>query len=246
MENSLEKSDYWWLNPNQRSKYQQIGVGHHRPIRDDEDPRSIEWDNAICSISELRNWREKFNNINVYRTLKVTVDRSESDEVIGPFLIDIDNSDEKIEDSLAVAKRTLIILRDIFKLDSINFKIFFTGRKGFNFEIIPQALGIKGTLRDQIKSSAHILQQVTEKLREGKSWTTRNVVSDAGTVIDQIYGNRLGYELKHPFVRLRDPLNTWTLPNSKIKSRMKIEMTTRQLTEASAGEIIERSEKQIT
>lgn len=243
MDNALGKSDYWWLSSSQRSKYQQTEFGHHRPIRDDEDPSSIKWDNNVCSISELEHWRDRFHNTNVYRTLKITSISSGVDEIIGPFLIDIDNGDEKLEDTLTVARKTFLILHDVFKVETDSLRVFFTGHKGFNFEICPQALDIKGAIDDQVRKSAQVLYQITEKLRGRKSWQIRNQVSDIGTVVDQIYGNRLGYKLKHPYIRLHNSLNIWISSDDKTKSRMKIELTVEELNKLSATEIVSRSEK---
>lgn len=101
----MERSDFWWLSPNQRSKYQNTEFGHHRPIRDDEDPYSINWDTDFYSIEKLNNWCDKFQNINVYRALRVTSTSQSIEDIIGPFVIDIDNGDEDLEDAQAITRK---------------------------------------------------------------------------------------------------------------------------------------------
>lgn len=185
----MKESDFWWLSSSQRSRYQYTEFGHHRPIHDNENPRSVNWDTNICSIDALEHWRDRFQNVNVYRALRMASASLGAEGIIGPFLVDIDNGDEVLEDALVVTRKTFHLLRDEFRVDIDSLGIFFTGHKGFNFEIRPQALGIHGSTNDQIRKSANVLKQITEALRKGKSWQTRNQVSDAGTVVDQIYGD---------------------------------------------------------
>lgn len=242
----MEMSDFWWLSDIQKNSYQQMQLGHHRPIHDGEDPNSIKWDNIVSSINELETWRDSFQNTNVYRTLKIASVLRRADEIIGPFLIDIDNDDEKLEDALDVTRKSYHLLRYRFKVDKEDLKIFFTGHKGFNIEICPQILDIKGTIYDQVRKSAQVLHQITERLRNGKSWQIRNQVSHLGTVIDQIYGNRFGYRLKHPYIRLHNSLNAWISSDDKTKTRMKIELTAEELKKLSVTEIVNRSEKLVS
>jgi hypothetical protein len=242
----MERSDFWWLSPSQRSRYQHTEFGHHRPIRDDEDPRFVNWGTNICLIDELENWRDRFQNTNVYRALKTVSTSPGIGEIIGPVLVDIDNSDENLEDALTVTRKILFLLNDELRIETDSLRIFFTGRKGFNFEIRPQALGIQGSTIDQVRKSAEVLYRITEALRAGKTWQIRNQVSDTGTVVDQIYGDRFGYRLKHPYIRLHSSLNMWISTDGETKTRMKIELTSNELNKVSATEIAYRAEKLAT
>lgn len=243
----MERSDFWWLSSSQRSRYQYTECGHHRPIRDDEDPRSVNWDTNICSIDELEHWRDRFQNTNIYRALKTTPASPGVEKIIGPFLVDIDNGDEDLEDALIVTRKTFHLLYGELRVDINSLRIFFTGHKGFNLEIRPQALDIQGSTNDQVRKSAKVLHKITEVLRRGKSWQTRNQVSDVGTVVDQIYGDRYsGYRLKHPYIRLHGSLNMWISSDGKTKTRMKIELTVHELNKLPAAEIANRAEKLAT
>lgn len=240
-------SDFWWFSSSQRNIYQRTNFGHHGPIRDDENPSSVNWDTDARSIDGLEHWRDKFQNTNVYRALKTTsTSPGVQGEIIGPFLVDIDNGDEDLTDALVVTRNTLHIIHNEFNVDISSSRIFFTGHKGFNLEIRPQALDILGSIDDQVISSAKILHQVTTALRRGKPWQTTNQVSDAGTVVDQIYGNRYGYALKHPYIRLHGSLNKWISSDGRTRTRMKIELTLDELHKLTATEIANRAEKLAT
>jgi len=198
-------------------------------------------------IDELEHWRERFQNTNVYRALKIASASSGEDEIIGPFLVDVDNGAGDLGDALVVTRKTFRLLHDKLRVDIDSLRIFFTGHKGFNVEIRPQALDIQGSTNDQVRKSANVLHQITETLRGGKSWQTRNQVSDAGTVVDQIYGDRYsGYRLKHPYIRLHSSLNMWISSDGKTKTRMKIELTVDELNKLPTTAIASRAENLTT
>lgn len=107
-------------------------------------------------------------------------------------------------------------------------------------------MGLKGLIINQVKESAEVLYRITEALKYGRSWQVRNQVSEIGAVLDQIYGDRFGYKLKHRYIRLHNSLNTWISSDRKTKTRMKIELTFDELNKISTAEIVRRSEKLAT
>ena len=123
-------------------------------------------------------------------------------------------------------------------------RIFFTGHKGFNIEIRPEALKIYGSVPEQIKLSSKMLDVIIDNLRE------KNVVQDSTisavdgneTIIDWLYGDRFNYKLKHPFLRLHDSINRWVEHDGKIISRKKIVLTYQDLFKKSIREILSESE----
>lgn len=237
-------TDFWWLKDSQLAKYLYVEFGHHRPIGDDKQPCLEKWGTETNSVKQLEHWRERFQNINVYRSLKIMTAPIKGEELIGPFVVDIDNGGEDLEDTLTVAREAFRFLCGDLGVRVNKLKIFFTGRKGFNLEVNPQALSIRGSIDDQVKESATVLHKVTEALRLGKSWQINNQVSDAGTVIDQIYGSRYsGYRLKHPHIRFHNSLNKWFISDGTTKSRMKIELSVDELNRLAAKEVIAISEK---
>jgi hypothetical protein len=239
----MRSIDFWWLTSDQQTTYTRVAFGHHRPIRDDEDPRSVDWKVQAGRVSQVDNWRGRFESTNVYRGLIVATAPLYAEQLLGPFLIDIDNSDENLEDVLLVTRKTAQILEHQLGVDPRNLRVFFTGHKGFNLEIHPQAVGLEGTIDSQVRKSADYLHGIVEALRVGRSWQTINQVSDAETVVDQIYGGRRsGYGLKHCYLRLHDSLNCWIASDGTAKSRMKTELTMDELSQLTIGEIVARSE----
>ena len=103
-------------------------------------------------------------------------------------------------------------------------------------------------LRLTVPNSAveHSVNWDTNICSIGKSWQITNQVSDTGTVVDQIYGDRLGYRLKHSYIRLHSSLNMWISSDGETKTRMKIELTFDELNKVSATEISRRAEKLAT
>ena len=218
-------SDFWWLPKNVPIEYLLIGVGHHKEVADSEDvPPLGSW---YCSLDQkgylsnniqyypinlLNKWRSACKNTNVYRTLRV-FDRNMGDAVfLGPFLVDIDNKVINLDDAQSVTKQVVTYLRTELGLSLDNLHIFFSGHKGFNIEVCPEALEIGGSVPDRIRLSSSKLDKIITFLRSENNIqdSTKNVVSSQGTVIDRIYGDRFNrYTLKHPYIRLHDSINKW-------------------------------------
>ncbi len=250
-------SDFWWLPRNVPIEDLLIGVGHHKEVADGEDVppldswyRSFDQEGYLSNniryyhINLLNKWRSACKNTNVYRTLKV-FDQKIKPAFLGPFLVDIDNSSENLDDAQGATKQVVTYLTTELELSLDDLRIFFSGRKGFNIEIRPEALGISGPVPDQIKLSSRKLDNIIGILRNNNNIqdATKNIVSSQKTVIDRIYGDRFGYKLKHPCVRLHGSINKWIRGDGKAVARRKIEITYKQLWEKSAAEISSESEK---
>jgi hypothetical protein len=258
-----EVSDFWWLPDSACSKLLAVGLGHHRPIKDEENPGSLVWylplevhkepsDNpSVSSLDYIDKWRETCNNANVYRTLKIFNVNSGEAVFVGPFLIDIDNSSNKkpykedIGDALDIARSVIRILVDSRNMDKGNLRVFFSGRKGFNIEVRPESLLIKGSIIKQIELCAKKLDEIIKTLRNSSQISNgyTNCVSTKGTIIDRIYGDQFGYKLKHPYIRLHNSINRWIRNDDKIIDRMKFELSVHELGCLSADEICRKSEK---
>jgi len=169
-------------------------------------------------------------------------DISGGQELIGPFVVDIDNEQQNLQDAFDVAKNTFEYLRDSHCVEENHIRVFFTGRKGFNLEVLPKALAIRGCLEDCITQSADKLDLIIDHLRQREEWRTSNQVSSNETVIDRIYGNRtFGYGLRHFWVRLHGSWNEWITP-AGVRSRMKVHLTSDELRRLSISDIVARSE----
>src|SRR5439155_562000 len=97
-----EPSDFWWLPPKADVASLLVGIGHHRPKTDDDQPPVPEWrcpiDNVevpvggqpcLHPLAALVGARLACHNSNLYRTLEVFSPTRV--EFMGPFVLDIDN-----------------------------------------------------------------------------------------------------------------------------------------------------------
>jgi len=251
-------SDFWWLPKNVSIGNLLVGVGHHREVADREEvPPPSSWYRSFDSkgclsniikyypINLIEKWKSVCKNTNIYRTLKV-FDRSTVKAILlGPFLVDIDNSNGNLDAAQTVTKQVVNYLIKQLDLSPNDIRIFFSGHKGFNVEVYPQVIGLSGSLLDQIKLSSKKLDDIIAFLRKSNDIqdSTRNVVDLHGTVIDPIYGNRFGYKLKHPDIRLHNSINKWIREDGSECARRKIELTIEQLWNISATQICVASEK---
>jgi hypothetical protein len=238
----LSKTDFWWTSQSQKDVDMCVEFGHHDPIREDDQPCSAYWEKKTCPLGYLNDWRNKFNNTNVYRSLRVFDGRSGGPELLGPFLVDIDNECGNLEDALCVSQRVAKHMIDSHIVDMKDLRIFFTGHKGFNFEIRPQMLAVQGSIQEQIEMSAKILDKIICFLRNGNTWQPTNQVSIGGTCIDRIYGNKYGYGLKHAYVRLHNSINKWITADGQPMARGKIKLTFDDLNKLTIEKIITKSE----
>jgi hypothetical protein len=251
-------SDFWWLPKNLTRKDLLVGVGHHKEVADNEDvpPLDSWWrsldrngdpsnDIQYYPITSLNKWKSACNNTNVYRTLTIFNGDTKGAILLGPFLIDIDNfrwdSDkggykEDLDAAQDVTRKAITFLSQNWEISSRDMRIFFSGRKGFNIEICPRALGISGSIDNQVEISAKKLEEIIGTIITNKA-------SKSNTVIDRIYGNRFGYRLKHPYIRLHDSVNKWICGDGKIITRRKIEITSKELRTKTAAEITLESER---
>jgi len=267
--------DFWWLPEDMSIKGLLVGVGHHKQVADSEDVppldswyRSLDQKGNLSSniehypIRSLNRWRKACKNTNVYRTLKVFDGNTGEAIFLGPFLVDIDNSDEDLDDAQTVTKQIVVYLTEQRGLSSDGIRIFFSGRKGFNVEICPEVLEISGSVPNQIELSARRLDEIIASLRNinnirdsyedivdsqgvviAQCYTTRNIVSSQQTAIDRIYGDRFGYRLKHPYIRLHRSINKWIRNDGSKMTRMRIELSIEQLWSINAVGISSKAEE---
>ncbi len=256
-------SDFWWLPKNVAGENLLIVLGHHHPLTAEDEPLKVQWFHSLdpqgrisyeikhYGLGFLSQWQSVCENTNVYRTLKLFDHNREEAIFLGPFLIDIDNSEsdngyrEDLNDAQFVTKQVVTHLMQQLGISSDDLRIFFSGRKGFNVEVRPEAIQINGSVPDQIRLSSSKLADIITTIRfnNNNRDSTRNVVGARGTVIDQIYGDRFGCQLKHPYIRLHHSINKWIRGDGKAIARRRIEIKYEQLREKSAAEICLESER---
>jgi len=227
-----KESDFWWLTAKEKRKYIYVELVYHKPFGEENDaPSSVFMNPSLVEVKNINQWRQQYQNTNVYRSLKVWADKSRKDALSGPFIIDIDNESENLSDALVVTKKAVECLRNSYGIKDDDIHIFFTGHKGFNLEIHPSALKIRGTVEEQENKTQRIRKEVIRKLQQGKN-VKGNSVSERGTLIDSI----------HEYVRLHYSLNKWISKTGKI-ARMKIELPIHEFNNLIIEKIIAKSER---
>ncbi len=205
------------------------------------------WKHSLGTAGDLREefrwhplefidqWLSTCQGRNAYRTMRLRSPSAGGRILLGPFLIDIDNQDwtngygEDLEAALDVARQSLNLLRRRGLVSGDDFRVFFSGRKGFNIEVAPTSLGINGEEAGQITASALILEEITAGLSLG------------ATTVDRIYGDRFEYRLKHPYIRLHESSNCWrTL--SDYFCRRRIELSDGDVNTLTATQIVKQSD----
>ena len=195
MSQSLNLSDLWWATSEQLNEFRYLYFGHHDPISDDDEAIDTFWFHSLDPNDPQNHtlypwdlvlpWRQHWQNTNVYRSLLLL--NEEKDGVVGPFLLDIDSSEydeqtlaytEDLAQAQDAARRVALLLIDHWGVVSGDIKVFFSGRKGFNFEVRPTALGIAGDLKSQLL----VCERAQEKLRDA---LRAEGISD---LVDRVFG----------------------------------------------------------
>ena len=138
-------TDFWWLSPEEASQYRFIDLFHQEPYSDepetDREPRSCPLlrSEIMHRLDDISEWRLKFRNTNIFRSYALYKSDTTGEETIGPFLLDIDRTikqDSGYPPDLEKALQdTQLLIQDYcsnFRED--DYRIFFTGHKGFNIE----------------------------------------------------------------------------------------------------------------
>lgn len=252
-------TDFWWLTTKQKQEYTCIELVHHEPLtKDDDSPYKAFRNPCFTTIENMKGWCDSFDNTNVFRELTIWSDKSKRHRKAGPVVLDIDNDNENLNDALLITRNTVKIIKKTYHIQSSQLRIFFTGHKGFNIEINPEAIGIRDDLKNRAEvfrrdimralqtetglgggysvqfedDRAIIRDRITGKRLSSRNlWKkTLNLVSENGTIIDGI----------HDFVRLHDSINEWISQEGEI-ARRKIELDINELNQVTIEQIVEKS-----
>jgi hypothetical protein len=237
---SEKLSDFWWLTPDKIAKYKYVQLMHKEPYSDRFDqkqPLDVNTYNSLDAkgnlseavkrypIDFIEKWKMKCENTNVFRSFSLFSAEHNGDEILGPFLLDIDrqngsdkgyvmNLNEALEDTRRLVKDYLYKL---CKLKDNDLRIFFSGHKGFNIEVRPEALGI-ASLNNRWKQLRDIRKDINGIFR--------------ANFIDTIKEH----------IRLHNSINSWTAIDGNKMNRMKFEVSLYELNNLSADEICAKSE----
>jgi hypothetical protein len=233
-------TDFWWLTTEEVQKYQYVCVGHHQLYSDEPNsnntPTSVPWFHSFDESGNLskvmrryplkfvEQWRDKCANTNVFRSLSLFTTEQDREELLGPFVIDIDRENDEtnrgyVQDLNKALEDTRKLVKEyLCKFNEDDFRIFFTGHKGFNIEVCPQALGIV--------SLDNRRRQFREKRAE----------------INRTFGDNFADTIKE-CVRLHDSINSWIANDGNEVRRMKFQLSPYELNNLDVKEICRRSEK---
>jgi hypothetical protein len=232
-------SDFWWFATSEMKKYKYLRLMHQVPYSDEpnseKQPYSVRTFHSIdangClseiekyyTIDFINQWQKKCANINIFRSLSLLYSRESGEELLGPFVIDIDRQECSKEGYKSNLDKAFDDTRKLFKvflcdLETDDFRIFFSGHKGFNIEIRPKALGIT--------PSDNQWSQFRNKRLE----------------INSIFGENFIDTLKE-HVRLHDSINRWIANDGKEVNRMKFELSLHELNGLDVEDICTRSER---
>ena len=81
---------------------------HHSPLTEDGGAPYQAFNNPdFIEIGNMLEWCNNHQNTNIYRNLKIWQDSSKSEAVSGPYVIDIDNENEELDDALVVTRNII-------------------------------------------------------------------------------------------------------------------------------------------
>jgi len=146
-------SDFWWLSPEEVRQYRYIELFHQKPYSDelgtDKDPcsRPMLPSDKRYILESLSQWKQKYENKNVFRSFTLYSSDANGKEIIGPFLLDIDrileNAPGHVPDLTKALEDTRLLVKNYCSnLKDEDYRILFTGHKGFHIEVRPGAINI--------------------------------------------------------------------------------------------------------
>ncbi|MBM3172291.1 MAG: hypothetical protein FJZ85_00955 [Chloroflexi bacterium] len=142
-------SDFWWLTSEEARQYRYVDLFHQEAYSDepntDRDPCScpMRQSDKRHELEFLSQWKVMFGNMNVFRSYALYNSDIEGEGLIGPLLLDIDRTQEGsyAPDFDRALKDTRLLVKEYCSsLEGKNYRIFFTGHKGFHIEIHPRAI----------------------------------------------------------------------------------------------------------
>jgi len=233
-------TDFWWVTEQELIKYPWVEVLHQQPYSDHPNGpqptevityHSVSPGGRLCHtrrryrVDFLVKWRHVCGNTNVFRSLYLYSAEEEGTTLAGPLVIDIDSDSvlssggyfPNIDHSLQTARR---ILDDhLSRLPETDYRVFFTGHKGFSIEVRPGALG---DIRSDPYSSAW--RKYLSSLR----------VLQVGTA---------KVDVLHHELRLQNSINHWMDDRGRKMYRMKYEVSPSALRTHNADYFCSRGEE---
>ena len=235
-------SDLWWLPNSADWRQLLLDLGHHQPLHEADDRGGTRWIWTEGLAPEfVPKWRTEHRNTNIYRRFVVALPNGES--LFGPILLDIDHEKEVggphgYVNDLEVSHQIACKVADRLEAEIVSedhVRVFFSGRKGFHFEIRPAVLGVSGVLQEQINA--------------GGAWEygfRKSIAIPEHASIDRIFSGPFGihYQAKmsHSSIRMHDSINCWIDANRVLVGSRKVRLTFRELRTMSVQDIRRRAD----
>ncbi len=169
----------------------------------------------------ISQWKAKFKSINVFRSFALFSTDTDGEEIIGPFLLDIDRTFEKDGGYLADLGKALEDTRSLINeycsnLKDEDYRILFTGHKGFHIEIHPRVISMP--------PNVDRWQHFKNKRKE----------------INNRFGNAF-VDKFHSHVRLHNSINSWIDYSGQRIYSMNFEVNTNELFSLTVEDISARA-----
>ena len=142
---------------------------------------------------------QHWDGVNIHRSLTVHYELVRQHTIKGPFLLDIDGSEEqpyevRVEDARRLALRVVDCRRDEFQVARADLRCHFSGSKGFHIEVRPTAL--RPTQRRD---------DAERRIRTRLKVLTRETTGPSTSIFD----GRPFIDPPHRYVRLANSINSW-------------------------------------
>jgi len=202
--------DLWWLPDGTREDDLLLKVAHQDPIS-----RNFDVEEEAYPIPAVPAWRLERSNTNVFRSV-LLYDDNLKPVFEGPFYLDIDCVEGSIDlDDAAKVTTTVVESLLGWNVEQKDLRILFSGHKGFNVEVRPEALGVRSSYGSGNQVGwAKARRRIIAAVQQSASFERRNpinVVSSKGTVIDRIHGH----------LRLVGSKNAWIDDSGKTRTATK-------------------------
>lgn len=227
--NEMEMTtDFWWLSLEEAKQYSYVDLFCGEPYSDEPNTNKHplppkKWNGPRPRLEEVRKWTLNFRNNNVFRSWALYDHADNGEEIIGPFLLDIDRVVKQdmgyLPDLDTALKDTRLLVKEYCSnLIDGDYRIFFTGHKGFHIEIRPEAIGVRAHM-DRRHYFEKRRKEVNNHFRTG--------------FVDPF----------HKCLRLHNSINIWIDYSGQWVCRMIFELTFKELDSLSINEICSRSER---
>ena len=237
----LSGLEFWWMTPEERSKFKYVWPAFQDVLPNDHLP-DLRYTKKVA-LDELVDRCAAHRWINVHRKLRLYAEASGDGETLeGPILLDLDNDNEGLNEMERLVSACQCTSRALELLQakgidlSEECRVFFTGRKGFHIEIRPSAV--------DSASRAPVVRRVWK--RTGLDWQVIDNLSPyKGT--NELDNARTVLDSPHDAKRINGSVNAWREGHERTIHRQMIPLPAHDIVgrapTALVPELVRRSEE---